>query len=220
MITGRQIRAARALTDMSQDELAAAAGLTPQAIRKIENGDVTPREGTIADIVRTFYERRVEFIEDQGVRFIPEDVQVLTGRTGFARFTDLIFASLQNGGGTIRHIGLHESFFDNCDPEQAEAHRKRMVPLVSSRKDIFVRAILPYGDTNFKGTDYAEYKWHPQGAPPPIPYYMFDDKVCIFSSGAEDQVKIIVISSPSIALTFSEHFDQAWSLASKPKNEI
>ena len=52
MISGRQIRAARGLLDMSQEELAKSAGLTPQAIRKIEDGTVQPREGSMADITR------------------------------------------------------------------------------------------------------------------------------------------------------------------------
>ncbi|WP_455872718.1 helix-turn-helix domain-containing protein [Rhizobium yanglingense] len=39
MITGMQIRGARAMTGMSIDELAAASGLTPEAIEALEDGD-------------------------------------------------------------------------------------------------------------------------------------------------------------------------------------
>ncbi|MFA6280246.1 MAG: helix-turn-helix transcriptional regulator [Bdellovibrionales bacterium] len=219
MITGRQIRAARALLDISQDELAEATGLTPQAIRKIENGDVQPREGTIADITRAFNEHRLEFTDNQGVRFIPEDVEVLSGDSGFLRFTDLIYTHLQMKGGTIRQLGIEESYFEKCNTNIAEAHRKRMAPLVHSRKDIFVRAILNYGDTQFISTDYAEYRWHPTNAPKPIPYYIFGDSVCIFALEAQPSPKIICISSPIIAAAYTTQFDQVWDMSSIPRKE-
>ncbi len=216
MITGRQIRAARALLDMSQDELAQAAGLTPQGLRKIESGEVQPREGTMADILGVFRERRLEFMDNQGVRFIPEDVEVLSGNLGFQRFTDLIYAHLQIRGGTIRHIGIEEGYFEKCDPSIADQHRRRMAPLVHSRKDIFVRAILENGDTNFVSTNYAEYRWHPPQMPSPIPFYTFGDSVCIFAPEALPAPKIVLISSPTIAAAYTSQFDQIWSLSKKP----
>lgn len=220
MIVGRQIRAARALLDMSQDELAEAAGLTPQAIRKIENGDVQPREGTIADITRVFYENRLEFTDNQGVRFIPEDVEVLSGDEGFSRFTNLIFTHLQMMGGIVRHIGIEENYFEKCNSAVAENHRKRMGPLVQSRKDIFVRAVLNEGDRNFISTDYAEYRWYPKDAPPPVPYYIFGDSVCIFALNADPAPKIILISSPAIAAAYTAQFDQIWNITKKPPKAL
>ena len=80
LITGRQIRAARALLDISQDDLANAAGLTKQGISKIEDGSVQPREGTIADIAKVFEERGIEFTENSGVRLKPQGVEVLVGQ--------------------------------------------------------------------------------------------------------------------------------------------
>ncbi len=219
MINGRQIRAARALVDMSQDELAEAAGLTPQAIRKIEASKVTPREGTISDIMKVFRNRRIEFMDNQGVRFIPEDVRVLSGNAGFERFTNLIYSYLQISGGVIRQNGIRESYFEECNAAISATHRKRMAPLVQSRKDIFVRAILPHGDKNFISTDYAEYRWHPLNAPPPVPYYMFGDYICIFALGVIPSPKIILISSPVITSTFASQFDQSWDVAEAPAME-
>lgn len=216
MIIGSQIRAARALINMSQDELAKSAGLTPQAIRKIESSTVTPREGTISDITKVFYEKRIEFIDNSGVRFIPEDVRVLTGNDGFKTFTNLIFSTLQLSGGTIRQNGIQETYFEHCNEALASVHRKRMGPLVQTRKDIFVRTILPHGDQDFISTDYAEYRWHPLNAPPPVPYYMFGNYICIFALGIKPEPKIILISSPIITKTFAQQFDQSWEIAEIP----
>lgn len=109
-----------------------------------------------------------------------------------------------------------KSYFEHCDPAIAATHRKRMAPLVQSRKDIFVRAILPHGDTDFISTNYAEYKWHPLNAPPPVPYYLFGDCVCIFGMETGPSQKIILISSPTIAATFIHQFDSSWKIAVTP----
>jgi transcriptional regulator with XRE-family HTH domain len=215
-ITGRQIRAARALLDMSQEELAQHAGLTPQGIRKIEDGTSQPREGTLADLMQVFTERRLEFLDGQGVRFRDEGVEVLNGKNGLGRFFDLVFSHTQTSGGTIRQNGIEESLFDKCAPEYTEAHRNRMEILVHSRKDIFVRAILQDGDSNFVCTDYADYRWYPQNVPPPVPYYIFGDSIGIFAFDADPAPKIILITSPVISLAFSTQFDRTWDAAKVP----
>ena len=62
-IAGKQITAARALADLTVDELAKRAGLSRDAIMKIEAGKVQPREGTIADITKALAAAGVEFTE-------------------------------------------------------------------------------------------------------------------------------------------------------------
>ena len=218
MIVGRQIRAARALLDMSQDELAEAAGLTPQAIRKIEGGDVQPREGTIADITKVFNDHRIEFTDNQGVRFIPEDVEVLNGEIGLTKFFDLVFAFAQVSGGIIRQNGIEEKLFDTYGPKITKTHRERMAPLIQARKDIFVRAILRDGDLNFTCTNYADYKWHPESMPEPVPYYIFGDNLGIFSFESDPSPKIVLISSPVITKAYSNQFDRTWDMAKNPPN--
>lgn len=216
MLTGKQIKAARVLTDMSQEELADLTGLTPHGIRKIEDGSSQPREGTITDIMRVFTERRIEFLDNQGVRFRAEGVEVLNGKDGVGKFWDRVFAFAQTTGGIIRQNGIAEAPLDQCAPEAAASHRERMIPLINKRRDIFVRAILEEGDLNFLCTNYADYKWNPKDAPPTVPYYIFGDSIAIFSFEADPSPKIILITSPVIALAYSKQFDRAWEIAKIP----
>jgi len=216
MVVGCQIRAARALIDMSQDELAKAAGLTPQAIRKIEAGDVQPREGTIADIVRVFHERRLEFTDNQGVRFRPEDVEVLNGEAGLTKFFDKVYEHARLAGVVIRQNSIEEKLFDRYGPSITRIHRERMAPLVQARNDIFVRAILLEGDMNFVCTNYADYRWHPKELPTPVPYYIFGDNIGIFTFETDAPPKIIFISSPTITKAYSTQFDLTWNMARTP----
>ena len=216
MISGNQIRAARALIDMSQDELAVAAGLTPQAIRRIESGAVTPREGTLNDITRVFYEKRLEFTDYSGVRFIPEDVEVLNGTRGLEIFFDRVFEHAKQHGGELRQNGLSDKILYDCAPGIIDQQGARMAKLIPQKQNISVRALLNHGDMNFMYSEYARYRWHPLNAPSLVPYYLFGDHIGIFAFQANPSPKIILISSPAITSVFATQFDERWNISEIP----
>ena len=68
MITGAQIRAARALAGWKQSELAAAAGISEISVKNIERGAVDPRASTLGSIERAFEARCIIFAEGGVVR--------------------------------------------------------------------------------------------------------------------------------------------------------
>jgi transcriptional regulator with XRE-family HTH domain len=213
MITGKQIRAARVLLDWDAEDLAEKAGLNRETVFNIERGTVQARPGSLEKIVKAFNDHRVEFLDDQGVRFRPEDVLVISGVMGIDRFSDLVYGFTKTEGGVIRQMGIEETAFGRCAPEVAAAHRKRMSELVRVKKNIKIRAILKDGDNNFENTDYAEFRWYPQHVPPPVPYYIFGDTVCIFAFEADPSPKIILITSPAISLAYVTQFDAVWKIA-------
>lgn len=61
-----QLRAARALIDWSQDELAAAAGTTSRSVARIEAGETSPRSSTLSAIRTALEAAGVEFIAENG----------------------------------------------------------------------------------------------------------------------------------------------------------
>lgn len=65
MISAAQIRAARALLDWSQRDLAALCGISQPGLANIERGVSDPRVSTL--------KRIQEALEDAGVEFISED---------------------------------------------------------------------------------------------------------------------------------------------------
>jgi predicted transcriptional regulator len=70
VITPRQIRAARALLGLKQVELAAAAGISVQAVKLLETGKTDPRVSTLSAIETALSNAGVTFIdasEDGGV---------------------------------------------------------------------------------------------------------------------------------------------------------
>jgi DNA-binding XRE family transcriptional regulator len=68
MVTGKQIRAARALLGMSQVELGRAAGLSETGVVNIETGRADPKVSTLANIIRVLEGRGIEFLGDDGVK--------------------------------------------------------------------------------------------------------------------------------------------------------
>ena len=71
MINPREIRAARALLNLKQSELAQAAGISLATLNNIEREAADPRISTIRSIQKALTERGIEFIEN-GVRLKDE----------------------------------------------------------------------------------------------------------------------------------------------------
>ena len=73
MITAAQCRAARALLEWSQQELADAAGVGVVTVHQLEAAASKPRQATMDVIRRAFESSGIEFIDEngggQGVRF-------------------------------------------------------------------------------------------------------------------------------------------------------
>lgn len=68
MITAAQIRAARALLDWTQDELAAAAAISLNSVKNTERKISDPRGNTLRAIQSAFERHGVVFLEDGDTR--------------------------------------------------------------------------------------------------------------------------------------------------------
>lgn len=95
MLTPEQVRAARAILDWSQQELADKAGTARMTIRYIEEGKVQPQRGTLADIRRVFDEHGIEFIGERGVALRHDNYRILEGSDCYLRLLDEVYHTLQ-----------------------------------------------------------------------------------------------------------------------------
>ena len=66
MITSSQCRAARALLDWSQQDLASKAGVGLVTIHQLEAGTSQPRRATLDVIKRAFEQAGVDFLNENG----------------------------------------------------------------------------------------------------------------------------------------------------------
>lgn len=216
MITGRQIRAARGLLKWSCPDLAEKAGLTRETINKIEADTIQPREGTLNDIIRTFNQNGVEFIDTTGVRIKPQGVEVLLGQAGLQQFFNNVYTYTRDHGGKIVQLGIDENLFWAMGKEFSGAHRKRMAKLVEERKDIQVQAILSQGDTNFIASEYNHYRWISKDIFSPVPFYIYGQTLAIMDFQTIPAPTILVHNFPAITEAYRKQFTAFWRLSEEP----
>lgn len=77
MLTTHQIKAARALLDWTQSQLAKAAGLHLNVINNIERGSSNPRQGTLEKIQTTLENHGIAFIGNRGVELKRDTVAMM-----------------------------------------------------------------------------------------------------------------------------------------------
>lgn len=218
MITGRQIRAARALLDWSPITLAHKIGLTRESIGKIERNDVQPREGTLSDILRVFDQFGVEFTDNSGVRLKPQGVEVLIGSKGLQQFFNEVYEYARKYGGKIMQLGIDENLFWAMGEDFSDAHRKRMAVLVRERQDIKVQAILCEGDTNFLASDYNQYRWISKDIFEPVPFYIYGETLAIMDFHTVPGPTILVHKFSAITNAYRKQFGAFWKLSQAPKS--
>ncbi|MEZ5918875.1 MAG: helix-turn-helix domain-containing protein [Alphaproteobacteria bacterium] len=149
MPTIEQIRAARALLDWSQNDLAEEAGLSQTGIARIENGTNKPNSSTLAKIEAAFDRAHVEFIGRSGVKQNLDIVRIYEGDDCYLRFLDDAFITLSEEGGEILFSASDESRSSRFVIEKFRAMRK---------SGIRMRSLVQDQDTFLMGP-LEEYRW-------------------------------------------------------------
>jgi DNA-binding XRE family transcriptional regulator len=99
MITGHQIRAARALLDWGAERLAEEANLNRDTVHNIENGKVQARGASAERIMQVFTGQGIEFIGDRGVAFLHDNYRILEGPDCYLRLLDEVYHTLRGKPG-------------------------------------------------------------------------------------------------------------------------
>jgi len=94
MITGQQIRAARALLDWGADRLAEETSLNKNTIHNIEKGATLARGDSVQKIVEVFVRHGIEFIGERGVAQVHENYRLLEGRDCYLKLLDEVYHTL------------------------------------------------------------------------------------------------------------------------------
>jgi transcriptional regulator with XRE-family HTH domain len=215
MLTGKQIRAARALTGWEAQALAKQAHLSATTILQIERGVFRPRPQTIEKITRAFNGAGVEFTDNEGVRRMPHDIQTFQGPERFAQFYDFVYNHLNKNGGDVC-IGGSDAKLYTKYRANPELHRRRMAELAKRRKDLNVRILCKEGDYNFVATSYAHYRWQPESYFSPTTFYTFGNYLALISFSHDPAPHVLLIDSAPYADAYRKAFNLAWENAKQP----
>ena len=210
MINARQIRAARALLNWNQTQLADFAGVARSSIKNIENEITAPRADSAAAIQEAFENHGVEFLPGSGVRLRNEMVTVLEGENANEKLLEDVYNTLsQTSGGEVLITGLKE-FVDPAsdDYKRVVTHIEKLAKINATE-----RVLLEEGDTNFI-SPWECYRWIPKDYFSEAPFQLYGNKLALISWGPPQQ--IVIIENPLFAASFRNLFNFAWDRAVLP----
>ena len=216
MLTIEQIRAARALLDWSQHDLAEHAGLSQTGIARIENGTNKPNSKTLQKISSAFDRNDIEFIGTSGLRKRSNEIKRLHGRDGFREFMNDVYEVAKKEGGEIcLHNAKPDNWYKWLGKEWYEEHSKRMSELGTS---ISVKITAEKGNLNFIANSFAEYRWMPEHLFNEQSIYAYGDRIALLFF-SDNEVNIVIIKNRDIKEGFTGLFNVAWDkTAIKPEN--
>ena len=212
MINRTQIRAARALIEMTQKELASKAGLSTVIINRIEKGETNPRGNTISKIEKVLESAGIEFLPGSGVRLRAETVQVqlYDGTNAYVHWQQEYFATRLSTGCEGCFSGVDEIKFINANPSY-------FISIIDNLKQnaLHERVLFVENDRFFViPPPLVTYRWAPQEAFGKIPTITYGNKVAFIFWGPP--LKILVVENPLLADTFQRQFEFVWRLSKKP----
>jgi transcriptional regulator with XRE-family HTH domain len=205
MISSDQIRAARALVNWSQGDLADRTGMATPSIGNIEIGKHNPSLRSQQKIITAFDEAGVEFIDD-GVRKKQDLVEVIEGDSCYLELLDIAHRQLASG---------EEILFSGSD-------ERRSPPAVIDkfrsmrRSGIQMRSLIKFGDSYVMGP-LGEYRWMPEGVFEDGDVKVIFQNTVSFLMTWEETLKVIKIKDRHITNENRRYFEYFWSNGSVPK---
>lgn len=209
MITPTQMRAARAMLDVSQGHVAEHLGIAANTLSKIESGQSDVSVSRNAEIQR-FYEREgIAFVENDGVTKRTGGVETYEGRSGFLDFMDDVFETVK-GGGEVFVDNVDEAQFVKWGAEDVPKHIDRM----NAVQNLHSRILVAEGTKDIVDTNYAEYRYVNRERFEEVPLYIYGDKTALIVFNADD-VEIFVINHLAVTNFFRQRFMVKWNKAKK-----
>jgi len=209
MPTIEQIRAARALLDWSQSDLADYAGLSQTGIARIENGTNQPNSQTLTKIKAAFENADIEFLGVNGLRKKTGEIKVLRGYNGFTKFIYDVYETVKREGGETCVSNVDERNFDKWQNESREDYLSKMTSL-KKEKNYSFKILVREGDQH-QVANYAEYRSVKPENFGSVPFYVYGTKTAIILFG--DEVAVHIIDNKEIADAQRKQFNLAWNNA-------
>jgi len=210
MITPTQMRAARAILNLSQGEVAVPLGIAANTLSNIESGKADASASRVQEI-QAFYEKAgIEFTKNDGVRRRQASIIRYEGADGFRHFMDDVYETAKARGGEICLYNTRPAnWIKWLGVEYNAMHSKRMAEIVNT---INFKITCQHGETQFIGSKHAEYRWVPDEIFNEQSFYAYGDKIG-FLHFEEDNVEIFVLHQKHFAQSFRALFNIAWKYA-------
>lgn len=212
MISAGQLRAARAHLDMSQDDVAAAAGITKYTLSNIERG-ATDGSTRSLEALQQFYERHgLQFTDNDGIKIVQSDVKCYEGSSGFSAFMMDVIETMERTPGTYCVSNVDENnWLRWLHVEEAKRMHDRIAVIPGIRSHILVKE----GD-NTPFSRFAEYRaisadiFYDNTS-----YYVYGEKFALIRFDP-DNVTVRVLHNKYFAESYKLMFYRFWDLMATP----
>lgn len=206
MITPTQMRAARAMLDISQGVVAEHLGIAANTLSKIESGQSDVSMSRNAEIQK-FYEREgIAFTENDGVKWQANQIVHYEGRDGIRDFFDDVYEESKKGCEINLFNGSPDLLLEWLGEDYYKMHAERMKNLDS---EIIFKIIVEEEVTNFIASGFAEYRWFPKEMFNERTIYIYGPKVGFFTI-SNDNLSIRVFNNAELSETMRILFGIAW----------
>lgn len=222
MITREQIKAARALLDWSQKNLAEKSGVSEPTIKLIETARIHSKPDTLQLLQEAMEQGGVEFLAQNGVRFRNDLVTVIEKRHEdddvYLRLLDDIYDTVKDSKEEVLH-----SFIDNALSPDHVINRELMIRKSGAPS----RHLVRYKDTHLI-YPLDEYRYLPKGFYLNNPTAVYADKFAVvvqdrsLTEDAQDIKnnhikKIVIIKNQDIANVKRMEFEILWNTGEAPR---
>jgi transcriptional regulator with XRE-family HTH domain len=210
MISIEQMKAARALLEWTQEDLAEAAGLSKPSVNTLERRIANPKIETLEAIQRALEGAGIEFTEGPGVKLRSAVLKTVIweGGDSLLRLLHDIFTTLNGTKNELMIAGVAEEKYIGLGGERVLAEIQKRV-----KYGVKTRILIREGDKNFV-EPIAHYRWIPEALFTPTPTYIYDNKYAILLWGPPQ--KIVLIENAEVAESFRKQFDAHWNIAKEP----
>ena len=207
MISIEQIKAARAMLDWSQDDLAKASGISAPAIKNLERRNNKPRAETLNAIKAALEDAGMEFIGEVGVKLRGENLKVrlFDGQDALYRLLNDIFDTLVGTKNELLIAGVSETEHKREGGDKfLELVRKR------SKYGIKTKLLAREGDSDLVDAKdpHREYRWVSAEIFAQVPYYIYGNKYAILLLGKPQ--KVVLIENRQVADSYRQQFMTQW----------
>lgn len=212
IFTPSQVRAACGLIDWSASNLAARIGVSKQMMSAYFAGKSSLSAQNLEKVAYALDMEGIEFTTDDGVKRKSLKTQTFRGQEGLGQFMDLVYETTKTQGGEFCVSNVDETIFtERLGREQDEIYTQKMV---AEKNKFTFKILIKEGDTNFVGSDYAEYRWMPASYFHSVPFYVFGNSLAFLIFGEETTVHII--HNAEIAAAQRTQFHFSWKEARVP----
>lgn len=206
MITPEQIRAARALLNWKQSDLAEKSGISLPSINNIERNIGSPRLSTLEALRGALQSAGIDFIGNNGVQKHSEifEMKEFQGDEFIEKLNDDLFQCMRGSDDVVMMYGIDDRMYPKHAPQQTIRYYEHQ------KKTGFVEKVLSRQEDTFFLSPVHCYRWTLPETVGLVPYYVYKDRIALIMW---EKKRVILIRSQDIADTFQKQFEFLWDQA-------